>query len=139
MLKRLLIAAALSGALAGSALAGGRLVPVENPAPVATGTRTPAEVSKIVVRASAVRGFRVVEVRPDRVRLAYPTGARAERYEATIDVLIGGGQAAVRYAESRGLGASPCSSDPKKTCIHRNVPKWMSNLAGDIRRQLDVE
>ena len=43
---------------------------------------------------------------------------------------------AVKYASSRGLDAGPCQNDAKQICLHRNVNKWMANLASDITKEL---
>ena len=42
----------------------------------------------------------------------------------------------MKYASSRGLDAGPCQNDAKQICLHRNVNKWMANLASDITKEL---
>ena len=83
-----------------------------------------------------MRKFRVVSTHGNVVKLAYPSGPRAQKFEAQFDVVYEGSKIAVKYASSRGLDAGPCQNDAKQTCLHRNVNKWMANLASDITKEL---
>ena len=135
-IKQILVAGALAGALVGTAFAGGRLIPIENPAPIAANGVAKADVIKGIHSAAKMRNFRIAETQDNVVKLAYPAGARAQKYEAFFDVTYTGKAVEVKYASSHGLDAGPCKEDANQICIHRNVNKWMRNLASDIRNQL---
>ena len=89
-----------------------------------------------VKNAAQLRKFRVVSTHGNVVKLAYPSGPRAQKFEAQFDVVYEGSKIAVKYASSRGLDAGPCQNDAKQICLHRNVNKWMANLASDITKEL---
>ena len=88
-----------------------------------------------VKNAAQLRKFRVVSTHGNVVKLAYPSGPRAQKFEAQFDVVYEGSKIAVKYASSRGLDAGPCQNDAKQICLHRNVNKWMANLASDITKR----
>lgn len=128
--KSLLIGGAAALLLSGCV---GTLPPVKNPSAVAISAQ-PAVIKTAIKRAADARQWRVVEERPGLVRLAYPGTAKAEHFEMIADVEYTGKGYSVEYVSSRGLDAAPCRDNPKETCIHRNVNKWLQNLSSDILR-----
>lgn len=131
-----IFAGALACALTGTVLAAGPLRPVDNPAPIAARGIGQTQALKAVKNAAHLRKFRLVSTHGNVVKLAYPSGPRAQKFEAQFDVIYEGSKIAVKYASSRGLDAGPCQNDAKQICLHRNVNKWMANLASDITREL---
>lgn len=100
-----------------------------------------AQAKDVILDAARARKWRVVEDKPGVMRLAYPgAGPRAEKHELIVEVKYDGKNYSVGYVKSRGLDEDrTCrqakkADDPNALCIHRNVPKWMSNLVIDIQR-----
>lgn len=134
MLKRLTLSALLSCSLlfAGAASAGGAPVPLQLPPPVEKHGLSAGDFQQLVKQAATLRKFRVADANGNRVRLAYPTGARSAKFEATFDVTYRDGKIWIELSSSRGLNEGPCSNGSNVTCIHRNVNRWMKNLAADL-------
>lgn len=135
-IRSCIFAGALACALTGTVLAAGPLKPVDNPAPIAAKGIEQTQALNAVKNAAQLRKFRVVSTHGNVVKLAYPSGPRAQKFEAQFDVVYEGSKIAVKYASSRGLDAGPCQNDAKQICLHRNVNKWMANLASDITKEL---
>ncbi|MDO5530944.1 hypothetical protein [Sutterella sp.] len=97
---------------------------------------TPEAVKTAIGRSAIARSFRIVSEKPGVTRLAYPANARAAKYEMIVDVEYTGTTYTVNYVSSYGLDAAPCKNNPSQTCGHRNITRWIANLAKDIRGYL---
>ena len=134
MMKKALLLGA-SGAVLLLSGCVGTLPPVQNPNAVAV-SASPAVMKAAITSAADLRQWRIVEEKPGLVRLAYPGTAKAEHFEMIADVEYTKKGYSVEYVSSRGLDAGPCKDNPKQTCIHRNVNKWLQNLSSDILRSI---
>lgn len=98
-----------------------------------------------VLQAAQLRQFKIVSEKPGLMTVAYPMGAKAEKFLATYNVKYDADSFEVVYVSSYGLGDRVGCNDPKAMtknnwrdvpCYHRNVGRWMTNLAYDIDRLL---
>lgn len=101
------------------------------------------EMRSCVRNAAASRDWRIVSDQKGLMQLAYPANpAKAQHFEALVQVKYSADRYQVSYLSSRGLGErTNCalatqSSDPNARCIHRNVNRWMNNLNVDIYREV---
>lgn len=93
-----IFAGALACALTGTVLAAGPLRPVDNPAPIAARGIGQTQALNAVKNAAHLRKFRLVSTHGNVVKLAYPSGPRAQKFEAQFDVIYEGSKIAVKYA-----------------------------------------
>lgn len=73
-----IFAGVLACALTGTVLAAGPLKPVDNPAPIAARGIGQTQALNAVKNAAHMRKFRVVSTHGNVVKLAYPSGPRAQ-------------------------------------------------------------
>ena len=92
-------------------------------------------IREAILKAAALRSWRIVQEAPGSVVLAYPDNQRATRYEATFEVLYSAKSYRIRYLSSYGLDEKP-NCEGTTPCLHRNVNKWVTNLNMDIQRYI---
>lgn len=138
-IRSALLGLALASALI---LAGcGATVPVRTMSQGYVTEGTPvATVHDAVLRAAELRYWRVVSDDPGVVTLAYPSGPKAQHFEAIVRVNYDARNFRVEYVSSRGLNEERgCGKNENAVCAHRNVNNWMINLDKDIRRFLVLQ
>ena len=135
-IRKSLVAASLAAALLLSGC--GTTTPLKNPEPTTiTVEATPANVRDAIIDSAYSRNWRIVNQRSGEVQLAYPSGAKAQHFEAIVKVTYSADQYAISYMSSRGLDERiGCGSHEDVTCLHRNVNRWMNNLNKDILSRL---
>ena len=73
--------------------------------------------------------------------LAYPSGPKAEHFQATYNIEYDAHTYRIKYISSYGLdeniGCPSAQDRASSTCAHRNVNNWQIKLGRDIARVLD--
>ena len=104
-----------------------------------------ADIRDAVIQAVSMRNWKLVSEKPGLVTVAYPSGAKAAKFQATYNVKYDADSYEITYVSSYGLDERVGCNDPKATtknnwrdvpCYHRNVNRWMVNLSYDIDRIL---
>lgn len=139
-----LVALAIAGA---AVLSGcGASVPIQKmPVEYLPASCQSADIHGAVLQAAQARRWRVVRDEPGAVTLAYPTGKKAQAFEATVRVNYDDKTFRIEYLSSRGLDERQGCNDGTQgyrediVCAHRNINKWMANLDRDIQRFLTAE
>lgn len=139
-MKRSLLVLSLSAALL---LAGCGTTMPQRPLPEKS---VPADISQAdireaVLKAVGMRKWMLVSEKPGLITVAYPSGAKAAKFQATYNVKYDADSYEVTYVSSYGLDERVGCNDPKATtkntwrdvpCVHRKVFLWMRNLSKDI-------
>ena len=97
------------------------------------------DVRAAIVAAAQAGRWRIASDQPGVMELAYPSNARAAKYEATFAVRYTDKSYKIEYVRSRGLDEK-LNCEGATPCLHRNASKWTTTLNRGIQRKLaDVE